>query len=45
MKKEINFSGIGFEVGQTVLDLSQSTKMARYYFSTCKSEWLILLDR
>jgi len=45
MKKEINFSGIGFEVGQTVLDLSQSTKMARNYFSVCKSEGLILLDR
>ena len=44
MKKEINFSGIGFEVGQTVLDLSQSTKMARNYFPACRSDGLAFID-
>jgi len=45
MKKIINFSGLGFEIGQTQRGLISSAQSARNYFSILSNAGLSLVDR
>jgi arginase len=45
MKKIINFSGLGFEVGQTKKGLTLSPEFARNYFSILRNADLEIVDR
>lgn len=45
MKKIINFSGLGFEIGQTQRGLISSAQSARDYFSILSNAGLSLVDR